>query len=43
MPKNVLETPEVASSLNGALSEAEVRFERFRRSAGLFLGPLVFI
>ena len=43
MPKNGLEPPELTSSLNGALSEAEVRFERFRRGAGLFLGPLAFI
>jgi len=28
-------------SLDGALTEAERRFERFRRRVGLFLGPLV--
>jgi len=43
MPKNVLEPAEDYSSLDGALSEAEVRFERLRRTAGLFLGPLVFV
>ena len=30
-------------SVNGILTEAESRFERFRRSVGLFSGPLVFL
>jgi sodium-dependent dicarboxylate transporter 2/3/5 len=32
---------EGSSALDAALSEAERRFERFRRTAGLFLGPLL--
>lgn len=43
MPKNVLEAPEDPSSLEGSLTTAEVRFERLRRTAGLFLGPLAFL
>lgn len=43
MPKNVPDRPEEALSLDGALTEAERRFERLRRSIGLFLGPLVFL
>ncbi len=36
---NGFEGGEEFSSLDAALSEAERRFERFRRTAGLFLGP----
>ena len=43
MPKNVPDRPEEALSLDGALTEAERRFERLRRSIGFFLGPLVFL
>ncbi len=32
---------EESSALDSALSEAERRFERFRRTAGLFLGPIL--
>ena len=38
---NVFQGAEESSPLNAAFSEAERRFERFRRTAGLFLGPLL--
>jgi sodium-dependent dicarboxylate transporter 2/3/5 len=38
---NGLEGAEKSSALEGALSEAERKFERFRRTTGLFLGPLL--
>jgi sodium-dependent dicarboxylate transporter 2/3/5 len=43
MPANIPGSVEDPSALEGALSEAEARFERFRRTTGLFLGPLVFL
>jgi solute carrier family 13 (sodium-dependent dicarboxylate transporter), member 2/3/5 len=43
MPKDVLSQIQDAPSLEGALTEAEARFERIRRTSGLFLGPLVFL
>jgi sodium-dependent dicarboxylate transporter 2/3/5 len=41
MSVDTIDRLEAPSSLEGALTEAEMRFERWRRSAGLFLGPLV--
>ena len=43
MLKNTSAGLEASSPLEGALTEAEMRFERLRRSVGLFLGPLVFL
>jgi len=43
MRKNVLEAPEDPSSLEGSMTTAEACFERLRRTAGLFLGPLAFL
>ncbi|MBN2409879.1 MAG: anion permease, partial [Candidatus Aminicenantes bacterium] len=36
-----MDGPEEEAALDAALSEAERRFERFRRTAGLFLGPIL--
>jgi len=43
MPKDEPKRSDGELSLEAALTEAEMRFERFRRSAGLFLGPLIFL
>jgi sodium-dependent dicarboxylate transporter 2/3/5 len=40
-PEDLISSLEESSSLDSALSEAERRFERFRRTAGLFLGPVL--
>jgi len=41
MPNNGSDRTDEGLSLDGALTEAEVRFERLRRRVGLLLGPLV--
>jgi sodium-dependent dicarboxylate transporter 2/3/5 len=43
MLRNNSDRPEDQLSLDGVLTEAERRFERFRRTVGLVLGPLVFL
>jgi len=43
VPKDMSDRPEEQLSLDGVLTEAERRFERFRRTVGLVLGPFVFL
>ena len=43
MLRNIPDRPEEQLSLDGVLTEAERRFERFRRTLGLILGPFVFL
>jgi len=43
MMNRISDPPNEPASLDGVFTEAERRFERMRRTLGLFLGPLVFL